>query len=414
MDEKEIKVIEILKKYNQNHIINFLNKLNSEDKERLENQILKIDFEEIIRLYENAKKNIDFRDKKIEPIEYLDKEKLPNEIKNRYIEIGKKTIKEGKYAFATMAGGQGTRLGCNGPKGKFFLKTDIGDKSLFEILSDTLKIENEKYGVVIPWYIMTSKENNDETIAFFKDNEYFGYPKEDIKFFEQNELPLIDANGKLIIGKDNLIKEASDGNGGIYESMLKNGILDDMNKRNVEWLFIGGVDNVLLKMVDPLLLGIAIEKNNLIAAKSLVKNSPEERVGVFCKCNGVAKVIEYTELSKEMCELRDENGELVYGESHIMCNLFNIKALEKIAKEKLPYHSAFKKADYLDENKKIIVAKEPNAYKFEAFIFDAFESFKDMSILRVKREEEFAPVKNAEGVDSPKTAKILYENFWKK
>lgn len=166
-------------------------------------------------------------------------------------------------------------------------------------------------------------------------------------------------------------------------------------------------------MVDPILTGLAMNSKCLAAGKSVVKNNPKEKVGVFCKKDGRPSVIEYTEITDEMAEAVDENGELLYGESHILCNLFNIKAIEEISINKLPYHSAFKKAKYIDENGVIVVPQEPNAYKFEAFIFDAFERLNNMSIMRVKREEEFAPVKNAEGVDSPETAKNLYLDFIK-
>ena len=194
------------------------------------------------------------------------------------------------------------------------------------------------------------------------------------------------------------VKEASDGNGGVFASLRKTGMLSDMKERGVKWIFIGGVDNALLKMADVTLLGMAIGKNVQIASKSVVKANPHERVGVFCKMNGHPKVIEYSELPEKMAEEVDNNGELRFGESHIMCNLFTIDAVEKISKEPLIYHSAFKK----------------NSYKFEAFIFDCFELFDEIAILRGKREDDFAPVKNKEGVDSPKTAKELYEKYWER
>lgn len=187
-----------------------------------------------------------------------------------------------------------------------------------------------------------------------------------------------------------------------------------MKKRKIKWIFIGGVDNVLLKMADITLLGMAIDKNVEIASKSIVKANPHEKVGVFCKMNNHPKVIEYTELSKEMAEEVYENGNLKFGESHIMCNLFTIEAIEKISKEPLIYHSAFKKNSYINENGIEVVPEEPNSYKFEAFIFDSFELFDDIAILRGKREDDFAPVKNKEGVDSPETAKKLYEEYWKR
>ncbi len=285
-------------------------------------------------------------------------------------------------------------------------------KSLFEILADTLKRANEKYKVIIPWYIMVSKENKNQTIAFFEENNYFSYPKEQIKFFEQGEMPLLGENKQFLFNKEGNIMLASDGNGSIYRSMKEKGILQDMKQKGIEWIFIGSVDNVLLKMIEPVLLGLTIKQNNQIASKTIVKISPEERVGVFCKKNGKPSVIEYTELPKELAELRDENGELTYGESHIMCNLFSLSALEKIAKETLPYHIAIKKINYYKEGK-LVEAKEPNCYKFEQFIFDSFPFFENITLLRGKREEDFAPVKNKEGNDSPETARKLYEEYWK-
>ena len=235
--------------------------------------------------------------------------------------------------------------------------------------------------------------------------------EENVKFFIQNEMPMLDTTGKILVDDKGLVKQAADGHGGIFEAMRKEGILEDMQRRGIEWIFIAGVDNVLAKMVDPILTGLAIDKKCLAAGKSVVKNNPKEKVGVFCKKDGKPSVIEYTEITDEMAEAVDENGELLYGESHILCNLFNIKAIEEISRNKLPYHSAFKKAKYIDESGVIVVPQEPNAYKFEAFIFDAFERLDDMAIMRVKREDEFAPVKNAEGVDSPETAKKLYLDF---
>ncbi len=190
---------------------------------------------------------------------------------------------------------------------------------------------------------MTSKENNEETIKFLEKNNYFGYDKDYITIFTQSELPLVDEQGKLLIGKDYMIKEASDGNGGTYTSLRTSGCLAEMKEKGIKWIFIGSVDNALLKMVDVTLLGMAIEK---------------------------------------------------------------------ISQETLMYHHAHKKNSYIDENGNEIIPTEPNSYKFESFIFDAFEFFDDIAILRGRREDDFAPVKNKDGVDSPKTAKELYEKYW--
>ena len=284
-------------------------------------------------------------------------------------------------------------------------------KSLFEILCDNLKNAKNKYNVIIPWYIMTSRENNAQTVEFFENNNYFNYPKEAIKFFIQGELPMVDTAGKILLNEDGIIKEAADGHGGIFEAMFKNNIINDMKEKEVEWIFIGPIDNPLIKMVDEIFIGLAKEKNMKGAGKSLVKASPEEKKEEKKKKNGKPSVIEYTEISKEMANKVDKDGNLLYGESHINCNMFNIKGLELIGNKKLPYHSAFKKANYINDSGKIVKPEEPNSYKFESFIFDAFNNLDDMLIFRVKREEEFAPVKNKDGNDSPKTAVELYNKF---
>lgn len=385
----------ILEKYHQEHILIAYDRMNEKDKEKLLDQILRIDFEQILKLYKKTKEKIEFKDAKIEPIPSVDSEKLSPEEKERYEKLGKEIIKSGKLAAVTMAGGQGTRLGHNGPKGTFDLGLD-SHKSLFEILCDGLKETKEKYGVYVPWYIMTSRENNDATVSFFEEHNYFEYPKEAIgMFFKQGELPMIDENGKLIIDENGFIKEAADGHGGIFESLYQSGALEDMKKRGVEWIFIGGVDNVLVRMTDPIFIGFAAENNYMAASKTIVKAYPEEKVGVFCKKDGKPYVIEYTEISDEMAHEKNEEGELIYSEAHMLLNIFNIKVLEQIAKNKLPYHSAHKKCSYMNEAGEIINPEEPNAYKFEAFIFDAFSLIPEVGLFRGKREEDFSPVKNA-------------------
>lgn len=301
-------------------------------------------------------------------------------------------------------------FGHIGPKGSF--KIDIGKngKYLFEIIVEQLIETNEKYGIQIPYYVMTSEENNDETIEFFNKMNFFGYKKNLVKFFKQAETPLISKEGKLLIGKDNLIKLASNGNGEVYKSMIKCGIVNDMKKRHIEWISITGIDNILVKVIDPLLIGATIKQNNLIASKSVIKNAPKESGGVFAKADGKPGIIEYVEVSDEMANQKDEEGNFVYGDMNIVNHLFNIKALDIIDSRPLPYHTAVKTCEYKDEKNNII--REP-VYKFEKFIFDGFVFFEDMTLLRVPREKEFAPIKNAIGNDSPETAKKMYEDYIK-
>lgn len=412
--EKELGEIKaVLKKYGQEHLLNNFENLDEAYKKELLKEIKGINFELVTSLYDSTKKEKKNTKDEITPIDYLDKFKLGDKYKY-YENIGKKAIKEGELAVVTMAGGQGTRLGHNGPKGTYDIGLD-SHKSLFELLSDGIKEEAKKYGVTIPWFIMTSRENNKATIEFFEKHKYFGYQKDkNIFFFIQGELPMMDTEGKILIGEDGLIKLAADGHGGIYESLVKTGMTKKMKELGVKWVFIGGVDNCLVKMVDPVLMGVAIDQQVTVACKSVVKANPQEKVGVFCKRNGKPNVIEYTEITEDMAEARDKDGELLYGESHILCNLFSVDAVERMGANPLPYHVAFKKAKYIDKDGNLVEPDSPNAYKFEAFLFDAFGEVDEMAVLRVKREEEFAPVKNADtaGVDCPKTARELYKKFY--
>ena len=223
--DKSQEVIAILKQYGQEHIIKFMENLNPEEKEKLENQILKIDFHQLSELYENAQKPIEIKENKIDVINYIDKQKMSNSQKQELSDIGGNIVATGKYAVVTMAGGQGSRLEHPGPKGTFKLDVYGKGKYLFEILVDNLKEANKKYQTTIPWYIMTSKENHDETYQFLEKNNYFGYNKNYVTLFKQGELPLMSLDGKLLIGKNKLIKLASDGNGGTFASLRISGDL---------------------------------------------------------------------------------------------------------------------------------------------------------------------------------------------
>ncbi len=410
MDQRLKEIKEKLKKNHQEQLLLKYDELDDEQKEDLLNQIDSIDFDLMKKLYEKAIHPVEQEEETIEPIDYVDKSKLTSFEKAIYEKRGIEAIKYNKLAVVTMAGGQGTRLGHSGPKGTF----DFGlneHKSIFEALADTFKDAWRKYDTVIPWYIMTSKQNNEQTIQFFEDNNYFWYPKDAIHFFVQGELPMVGTDGKILLDENGKVKMAANGHGGTLKSMEDSGVLAEMQVDGIEWIFISGVDNVLVKPIDPLLIGMAIQNKVLSAVKTIEKIDPKEKVGVFCRKNKKLGVVEYTEISDKMANLRDDYGSLVYGDANAIFHLFNIKALEKLSQLKLPYHTAFKKADYLDEKGKLIKATEPNAYKFEMFIFDSYEVFDDCVVLRVKREEEFAPIKNAVGSDSPVTARKLYLDY---
>jgi len=409
MDEKIRRASEIVSAYGQEHLLDAYERLETkEEKEEFLETLFNIDFDQIQRLYEQTKLETKQVCERIQPANFIDGKALCGKKRKMCEEIGESEIKDGKLAVVTMAGGQGTRLGHNGPKGTF----DIGlrsHKSIFEILTDTMLEGKEKYDTYVPWYIMTSEENHQETVDFFEKNNFFGYPKEDVVFFKQSKLPMVDTNGKILIDTNGQIKEAANGHGGVFEALSKSGALDDMKSRGVQWVFIGGVDNILVQPIDAAFIGVLKASGLKVGAKSVVKRNPQEKVGVFCRKDGKPGVIEYSEISKKLAEATNPNGELKYSESHILNNMFNIQILEELRKCNLEYHVALKKASHQDKDGNIIVPTEPNAYKFETFMFDAFERINDMIIYRVERNKEFAPIKNKEGQDSPETARKMYQ-----
>lgn len=412
MNETE-QIIEILTNNNQTKVLELLKNVTEEQRKQIVKELLKVDFNQVKRLYINKDKK-NKKEDIIEPIKYVDKNKLNSKQKSELEKLGEKVLRQNQYAVVTMAGGQGTRLGWKGPKGTFKLDVGKDGKYIFEILAETLKKTTSKYGKEVYWYIMTSIDNNNETVKFFEEHNYFGYNKEKVKFFIQNILPLTDFDGNILFDKDLKVKEASDGNGGVFEALKKSKMLDDMKLHNIKWVYVCGVDNIMANMVDEILLGLAIKNNVPSASKSVKKAYPEEKVGIFCKKNGKPAIIEYIDMDEKMIYAEDEQGELLYGESNIVGHLFNIESLEKMTNYNFDYHCAKKKNSYIDENLQEVITEEPNTYKYEAFIFDGFEYLEDMVILRVNREEEFAPIKNQKGVDSPETAKQIYEKYFSK
>lgn len=399
----------IIKKYHQEHLLAFYDDLNNDEKESLVNDILNLDFEEIMSLYEdsNKKENISY---KISPLSHIEKSKLSKKEIEEYTKIGENQIKSNSYAVVTMAGGQGTRLGYRGPKGTYEIKFSNDNKmSLFEIICKDIQKANEMYKVKIPWYIMVSRENKEKTIEYFEKNNYFNYPKEAIHFFIQDTIPLIDVEGKIVLQEYHKIKMVSNGNGNVFRAMKQSNIISQMKKEGIKWIFFGGIDNVLLKNVDVLFLGMIIKHQLQIGSKSIFKEEPLENMAVFCKKDGRPSILDYDEIDLELSEKKNEKGEYLYRESNILSHIMSIDAIELASRKELPYHRAFKKNPIINEEGMKIVPTAPNTFKFENFIFDAFQYFDDMLLLRVEKEDEFAPIKDFTGIYTPETAKDAYE-----
>ena len=403
----------ILKKYNQEHLLTFYDDLSVDQQNMLINQILSINFEQVLTLYKNS--FLDYPKTKISPLNHIEKNLLNKNKIISYQKIGESIIKNGNFAVVTMAGGQGTRLGYKGPKGTYPLNLKPYRKSLFQIMAEDIKLANTTYNTIIHWFIMTSEENDNQTKSFFSLNNYFDYPKEKITFFKQDKLPLVDLNGNLILQEPYIIKEASNGNGNVFNSMKKNNIIDILNSENIKWVSFGGIDNVLLKNCDPIFLGLIINNRLQIGSKSIFKKDPLEKTAVYCKKNGKPSILDYNDITLDLSESKIENtNTYLYREANILSHIMSIEAIEKMSTINLKYHRAFKKNAFVNFEGVKQVPEKPNTFKFENFIFYAFSYFDDMLLLRVDENEEFAPIKDFTGIYNPDTAIEKYKNYLKK
>jgi UDP-N-acetylglucosamine pyrophosphorylase len=405
---------ELVKKYNQEHLLKFYHLLNQNDKDLLINEILAIDFELIQSTYnEMRNKQVNEKTYKLRPLRAKNLKMYSKEEKENFYRIGINSISEGRVAVYLVAGGQGTRLGHKGPKGTF----DIGlpsRKSLFQLQCERLIYLSNIAKRDIPLYIMTSIENHYDTISFFEEHNYFGYRKDMIMFFQQKTMPAIDEEGKILLSERNKVAMSANGHGGCFIALEESGALRDMKLKGIEWLFLYGIDNALVRVADPYFIGFTICSNQPAASKVVEKKYPEEKVGILCYKNNKPSIVEYSEMPKTIAEELNDDGKLVYSSANILNHLLNVGFIESIKDKPMPLHIAHKKIEYIDERGEKKVPNQPNGYKFEYFLFDIFERLNDMEVLEVEREEEFAPVKNSEGKDSPETAKELLLNLHKK
>lgn len=415
MDEKLKLAKNILKKYNQEHLLNFYDEITEKQKNKLISQISKINFEKILNIYDksvNAKNNDKFD---ITPLLHYEKNTLSNISINNYTHLGEEIIKNNELAIVTMAGGQGTRLGYKGPKGTYILKLEPLEKSLFQIIAEDILETNRKYNITISWYIMTSQENDMPTKEFFEMNNFFDYPKEKITFFTQDKLPIITTDGKLILQEPYLIKEASNGNGNVFKSMKKHHIIDKLENDGIKWISFGGIDNILLKNADPFFLGMVAGKNLKIGSKSIFKKEPLEKTAVYCRKNGKISILDYDDITLELSESKLPNTDIyLYREANMLSHIMNISAVKKSSEIDLIYHRAFKKNTFINYEGVKEIPDKPNTFKFENFIFDVFSEFDDMLLLRVDEDEEFAPIKDFTSKYNPDSAIKKYKDFKEK
>lgn len=389
---------ELLKQHGQEHLLKYADELSYEELLKLTNQINEIDWSIFTK---NAQSEAD--SSFIEPIH------VPSDIKENeelYRTTGLKAIREGKLCLLLLAGGQGTRLGFNKPKGAFNMGI-TKDLFIFQLLMEHTMDIVSLAGNFIHMYIMTSDINYKDTITFFKEHDFFGYNPEYIHFFVQELNPATDFNGKILMSSKSSLALSPNGNGGWFSSMYKAGLLDEIFDSSLEWINVFAVDNVLQRIADPVFLGATIESGKMCGAKVVKKATPDEKVGAICLQDNKPHIIEYYELSDDMMYKKNENGDLAYGFGVILNYLFPISRLKETLNMKMPLHIVRKAIPYIDEKGRYIEPAEPNGLKYETLALDLIHEMDDCLVFPVKREKEFAPVKNSSGVDSVDTAREL-------
>ena len=392
-------IVKKLEQYDQMQLLRFFDELTEEEQEGLFAEIDQIDFDMINIHNQTENKGT------IAPIDAMTLSEIEAQ-KDEIRETGLRAIREGEAAAVLLAGGQGTRLGIDGPKGTL----NVGQTRelyIFQCLVETLLKVKEEAGAWIPLLIMTSDKNDAATRAFFEEHDYFGYNKDYVFFFVQEMAPSTDYDGKVYLEEKNHISLSPNGNGGWFVSLKKAGLLKKIKEMGVEWLNVFAVDNVLQKMCDPLFLGATMQSGAPIGAKVVRKNAPDEKVGVMCLRDGHPSIVEYYDLTEDMMSEKNKDGELAYNFGVILNYLFHINALEETAGKNLPLHIVSKKIPHIDENGNYLKPEEPNGYKFETLVLDMIQMMDGCLVFEVDRSKEFAPIKNMHGVDSLDSAREM-------
>lgn len=403
INEQEIRAA--LLAHGQEHILERAAALSDADREKLFAQIAKLNLDVLDRLGESAEEGRG----SFEPLGAVTISEIDRR-RDEFYAAGLDAIRAGKVGAVLLAGGQGTRLGHDGPKGT----VNVGltrELYIFECLINNLTKVTNAAGCSIPLYIMTSEKNDAETRAFFEKHSYFGYNKDDIRFFVQEMAPAVDYDGKLLMEDACTVSTSPNGNGGWFSSMLTAGLLPELKARGIAWLNVFAVDNVLQQIADPCFIGATVLSGCQAGAKVVAKADPDERVGVLCLEDGKPSIVEYYEMTDEMRTRREADGTLSYNYGVILNYLFSLSRLEEIVHTALPIHVVEKKIPYQNENGENIKPEQPNGYKFETLVLDMVHLQESCLSYEVVRNREFAPIKNPTGVDSLVSARgLLKEN----
>lgn len=403
--------VQVLKKCSQEHVLGYWNKLGKKDRAALLAQIEKIEPENLKYCQEALKAGTTAIDnsKGVAPkVAVLKGKKLAEATA-----AGEKELRAGKVAALLVAGGQGSRLGYDGPKGCFPIGP-MSDLPLFYFHARKILALQIEYNTTVPFYIMTSEANNEATVKCFKDYNYFGLNPENVFFFTQGMWPGMTADGKIIMDKPGHIFMSPDGHGGLLAALKRSGALADMKKRTIKSVFFFQVDNPLVNIADPAFIGYHVMNKSEYSLKLCAKRDPYEKVGMPMRFGKTYRMVEYTEMTDEQCNRKNKDGSLYFLYGSPAIHVFDRAFLEREASQPMPLHLAFKKIPFVDAKGKVVKPSEPNGYKFEKFIFDILPKAKVASFLAFDQKDEFSPVKNAEGNDSPATCKADMQAKWRR
>jgi len=395
----------------QGQVFAYWDELDEAAREQLLAQAAQIDLVEIARLNNelvlgDAQEGVDLSD--LHPAPYVPRPENGGDPQRWHVArtAGEQALRAGRVAAFTVAGGQGTRLGFDGPKGTYPV-TPVRQATLFQVFAEKIHAARERYETTIPWFLMTSVLNHEATITFFKENDFFGLGESTVHFFQQGLMPAVNLEGKIMLADKGEIALSPDGHGGSLRALVRSGSTDKMKADGIDVISYFQVDNPLVKCIDPALIGFHLQAKSEMSSKMLPKAYPKEKVGHFCTQHGKTVVVEYSDMTDKLVEERTPSGELRYIAGSIAIHVLDREFVERMGGENpeaaLPFHRANKKVATLDDSGQPFKPEEPNGVKFEMFVFDALPFAEHPVIIETAREEEFSPVKNAEGLDSPQT-----------
>lgn len=413
-----------LSRHGQEHVLRLWDKLGPAQRQRLLEQLQALDVPQLETLVSTRQKSgasqqdalVERSRRAVPPQSMVRLPKTADE-QSRWDQAraaGDELLRAGKVGAILVAGGQGTRLGFDKPKGMFPIGA-LSQAPLFEILAQQLLARSRRARAPIPYFIMTSDATHEDTVAFFREHDHFGLPAGDVYFFQQGNMPAVDAEtGKLLISSDQILSMSPDGHGGMLTALAHSGLLAEMQRRGIEYLHYHQVDNPTAIVCDPVFLGFHAGLGCDMSVKVVAKRSAAERMGVAVDVDGVTQIIEYSDLPPDVAQKTDAAGSLLLWAGSTAIHVFTRAFLDRLVEhgDALPFHVAYKKVPYCDAAGQLINPAKENAYKFERFIFDALPLAGRALVLETDRAREFNPVKNATGDDSPKTAQAALANLF--